>query len=102
MVLAQLEGVEDINAAMRLKNRIVHIARKDVRLPEGGFFLADLIGASVVEEDGRELGILAEVLDLPAGNVYVVRGRTGAYDPRRSRNSYCRRMWKTASSRCGL
>ncbi len=74
MVLAQLEGVEDINAAMRLKNRIVHIARKDVRLPEGGFFLVDLIGAAVLEEDGRELGILAEVLDLPAGNVYVVRG----------------------------
>ncbi len=59
---------------MRLKNRIVQIARKDAKLPKGGFFIADLIGASVMEENGRELGKITEVLDLPAGNVYVVRG----------------------------
>jgi 16S rRNA processing protein RimM len=74
MVLARLEGIGDINAAMRLKNRIVQIARKDAKLPKGGFFIADLIGASVMEENGRELGKITEVLDLPAGNVYVVRG----------------------------
>lgn len=74
MLIAQLEGCEDIHAAMRLKNRVIFINRDDAALPEGGFFLADLIGASVVEESGRELGRLAEVLDLPAGNVYVVRG----------------------------
>ena len=33
-----------------------------------------MIGASVVDESGTEIGKLAEVLDMPAGNVYVVRG----------------------------
>lgn len=73
-LLAQLEGVEDVNAAMRLKNKVVFLDRDEAKLSEGSFFLSDIIGAAVVTEDGSELGRLAEVLDLPAGNVYIVRG----------------------------
>ena len=74
-VLALLEGVEDVNAAMRLKGRRVFIDREDARLPEGRFFFLFLIGARVVTESGEELGALAEVIDAPAGMVYVVRGK---------------------------
>ena len=73
-VLARLEGVADINAAMRLKNKIISIDRGEVSLPEGSFFLADLIGLSVVSDTGTPLGRLTEVLERPANNVYVVRG----------------------------
>ena len=47
-VLAALEGVEDVNAAMRLKGRRVFIDRADAKLPEGGYFIQDIIGAEVV------------------------------------------------------
>ena len=74
-VLARLEGVADVNAAMRLKNKVVSIDRTGVVLPEGRHFLADLIGLKVVNDDtGEELGILEEVLTPPAHEVYVVRG----------------------------
>ena len=74
-VLARLEGVEDVNAAMRLKNKVVSIDRTGVVLPEGRHFLADLIGLRVIDDDtGEELGILEEVLTPPAHEVYVVRG----------------------------
>ena len=74
-VLARLEGVDDVNAAMRLKNKVVSIDRTGVVLPEGRHFLADLIGLKVVNDDtGEELGILEEVLTPPANEVYVVRG----------------------------
>lgn len=74
-VLARLEGVDDVNAAMRLKNKVVSIDRTGVVLPEGRHFLADLIGLKVVNDDtGEELGILEEVLTPPAHEVYVVRG----------------------------
>ena len=73
-VLARLEGVGDINAAMRLKNKIISIDRDEVSLPEGSFFLADLIGLSVVSDTGTSLGRLTEVLERPANNVYVVQG----------------------------
>lgn len=75
-LIAQLEGVEDVNAAQALKNRVVQIARADARLPRGAYFLQDIIGASVVDENGAEVGTLAEVLELPGQRVYVVRGET--------------------------
>ena len=73
-VIASLEGVDDVNAAMALKNQTVYIDRADAHLPKGTFFLADILGARVVTEDGKELGRLDDVLDLPANRVYVVEG----------------------------
>ena len=73
-VLAALEGVEDVNAAMRLKGRRVFIDRADAKLPEGGYFIQDIIGAEVVTESGERVGELTEVIDAPASLVYVVRG----------------------------
>ena len=73
-LIAALEGVADVNAAMRLKNKTVFIDRDDASLEPGAFFLQDIVGASVRDESGAELGTLADVLELPAGNVYVVRG----------------------------
>lgn len=73
-VLASLEGVEGVNAAMRLKGRRVFIDRADAKLPEGGYFIQDIIGAEVVTEDGESIGKLAEVMDAPASMIYVVRG----------------------------
>ena len=73
-VIALFDGVEDVNAAMGLKNKTLCIDRADARLPKGSFFLADILGARVVTEDGAELGALADTLDLPGQRVYVVRG----------------------------
>ena len=73
-VIAKLEGVDDVNAAMALKNRVVFIDRADVRLPKGRFFIADIIGARVVSDEGDVLGELADVMEMPAQNIYVVRG----------------------------
>ena len=75
-VIALLEGVEDVNAAMALKGRDVFIRRSDARLPKGAFFLQDIIGASVVDEQGREIGTLTDVMETPASHVYVVKGET--------------------------
>lgn len=73
-VIALLEGVSDVDQAMLLKNKVVWLNRDDLRLPEGTFFLADLIGLRVVDEAGQELGILNEVLSPSRQQVYVVKG----------------------------
>ena len=73
-LIVKLEGVEDVNAAMALKGRTVFIDRADARLPKGAFFLQDIIGASVVDESGSEIGKLADVMETPSSNVYVVKG----------------------------
>ena len=73
-VIASLEDIDDVNGAMRLKGKLVSIDRRDAKLPEGGYFIQDIIGARVVDENGAEVGTLAEVLNLPGSDVYVVRG----------------------------
>ena len=72
-LIVKLEGVDDVNAAMRLRSRIVYIDRDEIELPAGSFFIQDIIGAGVFDLDGEKLGTLVDVLDRPAGNVYVVR-----------------------------
>ena len=75
-LLARLSGVEDVNAAMRLKGRRVSIDRQDAELPPGTFFQVDIIGARVVDESGAELGKLVDIIEEPASMIYVVRGET--------------------------
>lgn len=73
-VIAKLEGVDTVEQAMSLKGKTVQIRRADAKLPEGTFFLADIIGLDVVDEAGEKLGILQEVLSPSRQQVYVVAG----------------------------
>ncbi len=73
-LIAKLQGVEDVNTAMALKGRDVYIAREDAKLPRGGYFIQDILGASVLDEAGNEIGKLTDVLERPASNIYVVQG----------------------------
>lgn len=73
-LLAKLDGVADVNTAMALKGRTAYILRSDAKLPKGGYFMQDIIGAKVQDEQGRELGRVTEILERPASNIYVVQG----------------------------
>ena len=75
MVIIKFEGPTDVPSALSLRNAILYIHREDVKLPEGSFFLADIYGLEVRDAaSGEVLGKIADVLTLPANNVYVVRG----------------------------
>lgn len=79
-VLLTLEGIDTINDAMRLKDKILLIDRADVMLPEGRNFLVDLFGLEVREADsGKVLGTVADILTPPAHEIYVVRGGEREY-----------------------
>ena len=73
-LIAKLEGIADVNAAMALKGRTAYILRADAKLPKGGYFIQDIIGAKVQDQQGREIGRLVEVLERPASDIYVVQG----------------------------
>ena len=76
-VIAKLDQVDDINAAQPFKGKTIYIAREDAPLPPGGYFLQDLLDAKVVLEDGSPVGVLTEILERPANNVYVVTDPDG-------------------------
>lgn len=73
-LIAMLDGVEDINAAMSLKNKTVYIDRADAKLKKGEYFLCDIIGSRVETENGELVGTLEDILETPASSVYIVRG----------------------------
>jgi 16S rRNA processing protein RimM len=47
-----------------------------VRLPDNHFFIHDLIGSRVIQ-NGKELGVIKDVLQYPANDVYVVEDCAG-------------------------
>ena len=73
-VIARFQGVDTVEQAMALKGRVVQLRRADAKLPEGSFFIADIIGLPVIDEEGHELGVLKEVLSPSVQQVYVVEG----------------------------
>ncbi len=75
MVIVKFEGPTDVPSAMSLRGAILYIDRSDANLPQGTFFLADIYGLEVRDAaTGEALGKIADVLTLPANNVYVVKG----------------------------
>ncbi len=75
MVIIKFHGVTDVPSALAMRNAVLYIDRKDAPLPEGSFFLADIYGLEVRDaQSGEVLGKIADVLTLPANNVYVVKG----------------------------
>ena len=79
VVLLKLKGVDDIDAAEKLKNHYISIQREDAKnLEENEFFIADLIGSEVFQ-NGDLIGTLDDVFTAGASDVYVVK-RKGKKD----------------------
>lgn len=72
LVLVKVKGIDTIEDAIKLKNLYLYAKREDIKLEEGAHFIVDLIGLEVYTEDGKLLGLLKEVLQPGANDVYVV------------------------------
>lgn len=70
-----LEGVPDRNAAEGLRNVELYVDRANaIPLPEGRYFIVDLIGLAVVDEAGNPMGTLVDIIQAGGNDVYEVRG----------------------------
>lgn len=73
-VLLKLEGVDDRDAADALKGRYLAVTRENaVRLKPDTYFICDLIGCTVVDEEAGTLGVIADILQNGATDIYVVK-----------------------------
>lgn len=74
-----LEKIYDRTAAESVRGQFIYIDREHaVKLPEGRYFIADLIGCEAVDLNGIRLGILKEVLQPGANDVYIVQRPDGS------------------------
>ncbi len=76
--LVKLHGVDDMNAALLLKNHIVYAERENIPLAEDAAFIADMIGLDVFRRsNGERLGKLTDVFESVASDIYVVTTDAG-------------------------
>ena len=72
-LLLTIEGVQSVEAAAQLVNRVLYFRRDDPAIPADTVFISDLIGLPVFA-DGTQIGKITDVLQMPGNDVYVVRG----------------------------
>ena len=78
-VYLTLEGIEDRDAAEKLRGAALYTDRAHARpLSEGEVFLADLIGLEAVDTHGAAIGTLTSVLQNGAADVLVFQTPEGA------------------------
>jgi 16S rRNA processing protein RimM len=71
-VLLKLKGCDDRDAAGGLRGAYILIPRAQaIALPEGHYFIDDIVGLEVVTVDGDALGRVREVLRTKANDVYA-------------------------------
>lgn len=74
MVIVKFKGIDNINDVEKYKKSGLYVTRENaVKLKENEYFIADLIGLSVLSEEGENLGILEDVLSTGANDVYVIK-----------------------------
>ena len=77
-VFLKFEHIDDINAAIGLVGKVIYIDKEDVELPEGTYFIDDLVGLEVTDADtGVRYGELTEVLQTGANDVYTIKQADG-------------------------
>lgn len=77
-VIIKLEGIDTPEAAAAYREHFLLVDRQNaVKLPEDTFFICDIIGSRVFDENGSELGELQDVLQTGSNDVYVVRNESG-------------------------
>lgn len=78
MALLSLEGVDDVDAARALRNKVLYIKRADADLPDGFWFIEELKGCEAYDaDDGRLYGVITDVFETGANDVWQI-SRDGA------------------------
>ena len=73
LVILKFKGVDNINDIEKYKGRDLWIPREEGQeLEEDEYYIADLLGMSVVLEDGQEFGTLKDVMETGANDVYII------------------------------
>jgi 16S rRNA processing protein RimM len=72
--ILKFKGIDDINDVQKYRQKSLYVTRdKAVRLNRDEYFIADLIDLKVMDEDDEEIGVITDVMQTGANDVYVIR-----------------------------
>lgn len=76
--LLTFEGYHNINEVEQFKDSLIKIPESQLEeLEEGEFYYHEIIGCSVVTEEGEEVGKIKEILSPGANDVWVIQRKGG-------------------------
>jgi 16S rRNA processing protein RimM len=74
MIIARFDEINDMNQAIEIKGSEIKVNRDEVvQLPPDHFFVFDLIGLAVYTIDNEYLGLIDEVIETGANDVYIIK-----------------------------
>ena len=77
-LLLGFEGISSPEEAGRYRNQVLSIlASESPELLDGRFFFHELLDIKVVDESGKDLGALTEIIETRANDVYVIKDQDG-------------------------
>jgi 16S rRNA processing protein RimM len=77
-LILHLDGYTNPEEAAALTNMVVFLPIDQLPpLPDDEFYHHELLGLTVVDVDGAELGVLEEILETGANDVFLIRDRFG-------------------------
>ena len=77
-MLVRLRGVDTPEGAGRFRNQWMYVKSTEVpALPEGQIYKHQLVGITVTADTGETLGVLNEIIETGANDVYVVKKESG-------------------------
>lgn len=80
VVLIAFKGVDSVESAEALRGKTLYISRADVSLPEGRYFIDDLIDCEVFDADsGKKYGVISEVSQTGANDVWHIKSGDKEY-----------------------
>lgn len=79
IILMKLENIDTVEAAQALRNKVLYIKRSDAKLPQGSWFIEELIGCEVydADEQQRVYGTVTDVLSTGANDVWQITDGNG-------------------------
>ncbi len=76
--ILKFKEYNNINDIEKYKGKSLYVERANaVRLQKDEYFIADLMGCKVIDEDEKPLGVLKDVLETGANDVYIVTSPEG-------------------------
>lgn len=78
LLLLKFYTINDRTLASTLTNELLYVAVDQLPpLPDDEYYLHELIGLDVYQEDGAYLGVLTEILETGANDVYLIDDEAG-------------------------
>ena len=73
MVILKFKGIDNINDVEKYKKAELYVTRENaVKLKKDEYFIADLIGLKVTSDEGEDLGVIDDVRQTGANDVYII------------------------------